>query len=293
VDKLRSLEEAVELVPDGATIAFGGLSMNSTPMAFARALARRGVKDLTVVAIVNGMVVDWLVAAGCVQRIVTGLVSFEGFGLAPHVRAAVQSGAVAMEEYSEHTLICRLQAAAHRLPFVPTKAGLGTDMVALHPDTTRVEHDPVTGEPYIACTPLPVDVAVVHAHEADRRGNARVNPKLVWMDSEVVKAAATTVVTVERIVDERAFAAAPERTAYPRFLVDAVVEVPWGAYPTSAYPEYGYDARFYRDYVAAARDPDRFPAFFKERVLAPGTQAEFLNANGGAATLLGIRRRTS
>lgn len=293
MDKLRTLDEAAELVPDGATVAFGGLSMNSTPMAFARALVRRGAKDLTLVAIVNGMVVDWLVAAGCVRTVVSGLVSFEGFGLAPNFRAAVQSGVVTMEEYSEHTLICRLQAAAYRLPFIPTKAGLGTDMVRLHPDTTRLETDPATGEQYIACTPLPVDVAVVHAHEADARGNVRVDPKLVWMDSEAVKAAATTIVSAERIVGEGTFAAAPERTTYPRFAVDAVVETPWGAYPTSNFPEYRHDARFYRDYQAAARDAGTFETFFKERVLGPETQAEFLNANGGAATLLDIRRRTS
>ncbi len=292
-DKLRSIEEAAELVEDGSTLAIGGLSMNATPMAFVRELVRRQVRDLTLVAIVNGMAVDWLVAGGCVSRIVAGLVSFEGFGLAPHVRAAVQRGDVVFEEYSELLLIARLQAAAHRLPFVVTKAGLGTDVLGLHPDTTREETDPATGERYVACTPLPVDVGVVHAHAADRRGNVRVDPKLVWMDSEVVRAARTTVVTVERVVSEDAFRAAPERTTYPRFLVDAVAEVPWGAYPTSSYPAYTHDAAFFSAYQAAARDPDAFERFWKERVVGPASQAEFLDANGGAGTLLSIRRRTS
>lgn len=292
-DKLRSIEEAAELVEDGSTLAIGGLSMNATPMAFVRELVRRQVRDLTLVAIVNGMAVDWLVAGGCVRRIVAGLVSFEGFGLAPHVRAAVQRGDVVFEEYSELLLIARLQAAAHRLPFVVTKAGLGTDVLALHPDTTREETDPVTGERYVACTPLPVDVGVVHAHAADRRGNVRVDPKLVWMDSEVVRAARTTVVTVERVVAEGTFRAAPERTTYPRFLVDAVAEVPWGAYPTSCYPAYTHDAAFFGAYQAAAREPDAFERFWKERVAGPASQAEFLDANGGAATLLSVRRRTS
>ena len=131
--KLRTLEEAAGEVADGATIALGGLSMNAVPMAFVRELARRKVRDLTVVAIVHGMPLEWLVAAGCVRKVVSGLVSLEGFGLAPRFRAAVQSGEVEIEEYSEHTLICRLQAAGYGLPFVPTKAGLGTDMLALHP----------------------------------------------------------------------------------------------------------------------------------------------------------------
>ncbi len=135
--KLRTLAQAAAIVPDGATIALGGLSLNGAPMAFVRELVRREVKDLTVVSVVAGLPIDWLVAGGCVRRVVSGLVSLEGFGLAPLHRAAVQRGDVIMDEYSEHTLICRLQATAYRLPFVPTRAGLGTDMVGLHPDTTR------------------------------------------------------------------------------------------------------------------------------------------------------------
>lgn len=280
-------------MPDGATIAIGGLSMNSAPMAFVRALARRGVRDLTLVAIVHGMPVEWLVAAGCVRRVVSGLVSLEGFGLAPRFRAAVQAGDVEVEEYSEHTLICRLQAAGYNLPYMPTKAGLGTDMLALHPETTREQVDEATGERYVACTALPVDVAIVHAEAADARGNVRVDPKLVWMDSELVKAAEKVIVTVERIVPERSFRDAPERTTYPRFAVDAVVEAPWGAYPTSCFPRYGYDGDFFRSYVAAHADPAAAEAFVRDRVLAPETHAAFLDANGGPRTLLSIARRTS
>lgn len=291
--KLRTLEEAAELIPDGATIGIGGLSMNAAPMAFIRTLARRRVKDLTVVAVVAGMPIEWLVAAGCVRRVVSGLVSLEGFGLAPRFRAAVQAGQVEIEEYSEHTLICRLQAAAHRLPFVPTKAGLGTDMIGLHPETTRLEHDPATGEAYVACTPLPLDIAVVHATAADRRGNVRVDPKLVWMDAEVTRAAATTIVTVERIVPETTFVAEPARTTYPRFMVDVVAEAPWGAYPTSCFPSYGYDGDFFRSYVAAHADPAEAQRYWAERIDGPDSHGAFLDANGGAATLLSIARRTT
>lgn len=292
-NKIRSLEDAAAEIPDGATIAIGGLSMNAAPMAFVRALARRGVRDLTLVAIVHGMPVEWLVAAGCVRRVISGLVSLEGFGLAPRFRAAVQAGEVEIEEYSEHTLICRLQAAGYGLPYIPTKAGLGTDMLALHPDTTREQSDPATGEAYVACTALPVDYAIVHAAEADSRGNVRVDPKLVWMDSELVKAAARVIVTTERIAPERSFRAAPERTTYPRFAVDTVVEAPWGAYPTSSFPEYGYDGDFFKAYVKAHTDPAAGQAFWEERIRGPETHAAFLDANGGPATLLRIARRTA
>ncbi|MCY3560832.1 MAG: hypothetical protein OXH20_06635 [bacterium] len=284
--KQTSLAEAAASVPDGATIALGGLSMNSAPMAFVRELVRADKRDLTVVAIVAGMCVDWLVAAGAVSRVVAGLVSFEGLGLAPHFRRAVERGETTMEEYSEHLLICRLQAQARRLPFMPTVAGLGTDVPALHAGsgTLRIETDTATGRPYVACTPLAVDVAVVHVHEADATGNARVHPKLIWMDSEIVNAADRSVVTAERIVDNASFTAEPHRSSYPRFMVDAVCAAPRGAYPTSCFPDYGHDDGFYADYVAACGSPADFGAFWERRIAGPETWDDVLAANGAAVT---------
>jgi len=290
LEKILNIEDATALVPDGSTLALGGLSMNSSPMAFVRELIRQGKKDLTLVAIVNGMAVDWLVAAGCVRRVISGLISFEGMGLAPNFRNAIESGTVTLEEYSEYLLIARLRAAATNLPFIPTKAGLGTDVIGLHPETTRLETDPVTGEAYVACTPLPVDVAVVHAHAADVLGNVRVDPKLLWMDNEIVNAAGKTIVTVEKIVPHASFVAEPHRTTYPRFLIDAVVEVPWGAYPTSCFPNYTHDKEFFTAYSKAAADPDRFSGFWFDRLAGPVTHAAFLQANGGAETVTRIRR---
>lgn len=279
---------------EGATVALGGLSMNSAPMAFVRELLRLGKRDLTVVAIVAGMSVDWLAAAGCAKKIITGLVSFEGFGLAPNFRRSAQigdaSGGLVMEEYSEHLLICRLQAQSQKLPFVPTRAALGTDVLALHAEsgTLRSEVDPVTGQPYVACTPLAVDVAVVQVHEADALGNARVNPKLIWMDNEIVNAAERTIVCAERIIDTAAFVAEPHRTTYPRFMVDAVCEAPFGAFPTSCFPDYRHYEPFFADYAAAARSPEEFQAFFAERVVAPESWTAFLDANGGPRVLMDI-----
>jgi acyl CoA:acetate/3-ketoacid CoA transferase alpha subunit len=288
--KVMDIEQAAALVPDGSALALGGLSMNSSPMAFARELIRQKKRGLTVVAIVNGMAVDWLVAAGCVSKVISGLISFEGMGLAPNFRHAVESGAVELEEYSEYLLIARLRAAATNLPFIPTKAGLGTDVIGLHPETTRLESDPVSGEAYVACTPLKVDVAVVHAHAADAQGNVRVDPKLLWMDNEIVNAAGSTIVTVESIVPHSSFVAEPHRTTYPRFITDAVVEVPWGAYPTSCFPIYGHDEAFFSAYSKAARSPERFREFWNERLAGPDTHDAFLQANGGAQTVNRIRR---
>ena len=293
MDKILNIESAAASIPDGCTLALGGLSMNSSPMALVRELIRQQKKDLTVVAIVNGMAVDWLVAGGCVRRVISGLISFEGMGLAPHFRHAVESGTVKLEEYSEYLLIARLRAAATHLPFIPTKAGLGTDVIGLHPGTTRLEHDPVSGEAYVACTPLTVDIAVVHAHAADAQGNVRVDPKLLWMDNEIVNAADRTIVTVEEIIPHSRFVAEPHRTTWPRFMTDAVVEVPWGAYPTSCFPRYRHDKEFFSAYSQAARAPENFRVFRDERLTGPATHVSFLQANGGVETLFRIRRLTT
>lgn len=264
--KLVELSDAAALVPDGSSVAVGGLSLNVAPMAFCRELVRAGVRDLDLIAIVSGMSTDWLIGGGCVKRLIMGLTSFEGFGLAPMFRHAAQAGTIKVEEYSEHTLICMLQAAAAGVPFMPTRAGLGTSMIGLHPERTREVLDERSGQRFVACAALKPDIAVIHAHEADALGNVRMLPKMIWMDTEMVKAAERVIVTAERIVETDSFRAAPERTSFPAFAVDHVVHAPRGAWPTACWPEYPYDGGFYTSYQRAARDPEAFAALFAEHV---------------------------
>ncbi len=266
--------------------------MNSAPMAYVREIVRQEKRDLTVVAIVAGMSVDWLIAGGCVKKVVSGLVSFEGLGLAPMFRMGVQSGSVEIEEYSEDLLICRLRAQAWNLPFVPTKAGLGTDLISLHEQTgtIREEVDQATGEHYVACTRLPVDVALVHAHSADELGNVRVDPKLIWMDNEIVNAAERTFVSVERYVDHADVVAEPHRTTYPQFMVSGVSLAEVGAYPSSCFPEYRHHTEFFQAYSAAAADPEEFARFFADSVLGPETWEDFIQSSGGDEMIASIRR---
>ncbi len=136
-------------------------------------------------------------------------------------------------------------------------------------------------------------MAAVHAHAADELGNVRVEPKLLWMDNEIVNAAAKTIVTVESIAPHSSFVAEPHRTTWPRFITDAVVETRWGAYPTSCFPQYGHDKAFFSAYSSAAGDPESFRVFWNERLAGPETHAAFLQANGGAETVNRIRRPTT
>ena len=267
--KLVSLADAAALVEDGMTVALGGMSTQFHPMAFVRELARRRVRDLTVVSMVGGIDVDLLCAAGCVSTAVIGLCSFEGFGLAPTFRRQAQTGQIRVKEYSENMLWCRFQAAARGLPFMPTLAGAGTSIETLNPETVQWIDSP-WGR-VLACRALRPDVSVIHAHEADELGNVRLLPKSVWLDVDVAQAGRSLVVTVERIVPHQTFRDDPYRTTFSAFTVDAVVHAPRGAHPCAMLPEYSHDGAFYEAYqqAAAAGELDRF---LEEKVLLPASE---------------------
>jgi glutaconate CoA-transferase subunit A len=264
--KLITLEEAASLIPDGTLLGLGGLMTSGAPMSLCRHLVLARASALELVVPMGGMNVDWLIAAGCVRRVLTAIVSFEGFGLAPAFRRAAERGEIVIEDWSELTMLCALNAAASGVPYMPTRAGLGTDIPGHLPHRMQEMTDQRTGTPFVACFPLAPDVAVVHVHEADAIGNARVDPKLVWLDGELVKAARTVIVTAERIVGSDTFRAAPERTSYPSYAVDHVVHAPRGAWPGAFAPDYGYDGDFYRAYTRAAQNPEAFAALFATAV---------------------------
>ncbi len=249
-------------------LALGGLIMSGAPAAFCRELARAGTRDLDLLAMTGGISVDWLVAAGCVRRLMTAIVSFEGLGLAPSFRRAAEARSVTVEDWSELTMLTALHAAIAGVPYATTRAGVGTDVPVHLPRRMWELRDDRSGHTFMAVAPLAPDVAVVHVHEADVLGNARVFPKLTWIDAELVKAAGTVIVTAERIVPTDAFRAVPERTTYPAYVVDHVVHAPNGAWPGALLPEYAYDADYHRAYTAAARDPASFVAMF-EATVAP------------------------
>ena len=214
--KLRTLEEAAETIADGSTIAIGGLSMNSVPMAFIRTLARRKVRDLTVVAIVHGMPIEWLVAAGCVRSVVSGLVSLEGFGLAP---ALPGRGPGARDrDRGVQRAHPDLPAPGRCLPHPVHADEGGARHRHARRSTPRRPGRRSMPRPATITSPARRSRSTSRSCMRKRRttrGNVRVDPKLVWMDSELVKAAATTIVTVERIVPEASFRAEPHRTTYP------------------------------------------------------------------------------
>lgn len=290
--KVTSLAEAAGLVEDGGTVALQSMATFTAPMAMVRELIRQERRDLTLVCLVGGIPVDWLAAAGSLSRVVAAAVSMEQFGLCNQYRKAVERGEIVVEELSETALLARLGAGARGLPFQITRGLLGTDLIDLQPDNLRVIEDPFgSGASVVACRALVPDVAIVHAHRADREGNVQMDPTALWPDIRVFpKAARRVIVTVEEIVDGERIRAQPDRVVLPSFVVDAVVHAPYGAHPTSCFPRYGYDAAFHRQWTAAARDPETARAFLEHHILGPASNEEYLDRIGGVSALSSLER---
>ncbi|MBI3949035.1 MAG: CoA transferase subunit A [Acidobacteria bacterium] len=290
-NKVMSLAQAAKLVHDGDTIAMQGMGTQMSPLALVRELIRAGKRDLKVAMVVGGIGLDWMIAAGCVSRVLAIITNLDEFGMANAFRRAVEAGQVTVEEYSEHQILSRLSAAAYGLPFLVTRSGLGTELIDLHPETTKIIECPFTGQKVIACKALEPDVSILHAHRADQYGNVQFFPKPIWTDVDVFpRAAKKVIVTVEEIVENEEIRRTPVYTGIPYFKVDAVVEVPYGAHPCSLYPQYSFDRAFFEQYAAASGTAEGTQAFLDKYIFNPASHNDYLQQAGGAEALLRIRK---
>jgi glutaconate CoA-transferase, subunit A len=241
-------------VHDGMTIGIGGWGSRRKPMALVRALLRTTVRDLTVVSF-GGPDVGLLCAAGKVREVVFGFVSLDSIPYDPFFAKARQDGAVRVREFDEGMVVAGLRAAAQRLPFLPVRAGLGSDVLTHNPDVRTVRSPYPDGEEFVAMPALNLDVALVHLNRADAHGNAAYLGPDPYFDDLFCLAAARRYVSVERVVPTAELAAlAPQTLLLNRMMVDGVVDAPGGAGFTSCVPDYGRDEAAQREY-ASATDP--------------------------------------
>ncbi len=237
-DKVVSLEQAAGLVRDGDVVGLQGMGTQMAPMGMIRELIRAGKKRLKVVQLVGGIGMDWMIAAGCVEKVSYIIVNLDEFGMANNFRREVEAGRLEVEEYTEHQFLTLMQAGAKGLSFGVTRSGLGSQLLETHPDITKAIDCPFTGEKVIAVRALEPDVTILHAHRADKYGNVQFFPKPIWTDVDVFpRAAKKVIVTVEEIVDTDEIRRTPIHTGIPYFKVDAIVELPFGAHPCSLYPQ--------------------------------------------------------
>jgi acyl CoA:acetate/3-ketoacid CoA transferase alpha subunit len=261
-DKRMTADEVVAELRDGMTLGIGGWGSRRKPMALVRAILRSPLKDLTVVSY-GGPDVGLLASAGKIKRLVFGFVTLDSVPFDPWFNRVREAGSIAVTEYDEGILGTGLSAAAQRLPFLPTRAGLGSDVMTLNPGLRTVRSPYADSEELLAVPALRLDAALVHLNRADARGNAQYLGPDPYFDELYALAADRCYVSTERIVDTAELTAAGpvQSLLLNRASVHGVVETPHGAHFTTAAPDYGRDERFQRHYAASAKDPDQWPSF--------------------------------
>ena len=248
MSKVIPLEELSLHVHAGQTVGLGGAWMTNHPMAAVRQLIRDRVGDLHILGSLSSIDVDLLIAADLVRELTFSMVSLEAYGLAPHFRKAVQDGTLIIHEVSGVAINVGLDAGARKVPYLPMRGLGGSQLPQVARDNYAAVACPFTGEELLAVRAFNPDVALIHVLRADADGNAQVDGPLS-ADPELARAAGRVIVTCEELVDTAEIAACPAATHIPGFLVDAVIEAPFGAHPCSHVPLYGLDAWTIMDYA--------------------------------------------
>ena len=286
MSKILTTNEVVGRIPDGALVAIGGSSLSRKPMALVRALARSDRKDLRLIVNVGGPEVDLLIGTGKVAEVIYAFVGFEVMGLAPHFRRARQEGSVRFQEWSEFTIMAGLDATIKRLPFLPTRSGLGTDLLKVN-HAFKTFQDPFGGETLVAVPALRPDVALLHVNLADPQGNGVVLGD-GHMDALCAKAAAQTFLSAEQILLPERLQTYGRDVHIFRTVVTGVVEARWGAHFTGCAPDYRADLSHVREYLAAARDQSSWHEYLEKYVYVD--DREYTKRLGGEH-MLGERLR--
>jgi glutaconate CoA-transferase subunit A len=231
-------------------------------MSIVREILRSPVKDLTVVAW-GGPDVGLLCAAGKVKKLIYAFVSLDSIPLEPHFRLARERGAVEAMELDEGMFYWGLYAAGLRLPFMPNRAGIGSDVMRVNPQLKTIRSPYDDGEELVAVPALALDAAFVHMNRADARGNGQFLGPDPYFDELFLMAARRRFMSCERIVETEDFAreGSFHTLRINRMLVDGVIEAPNGAHFTSCMPDYPRDEPFLAQYAAAASSHETWRSF--------------------------------
>jgi glutaconate CoA-transferase subunit A len=252
--EITSLKQAVaDLIHDGDTVALEGFT-HLIPVAAGQEIIRQRKRDLTLVRMTPDIVYDQLIGAGCARKLIFSWGGNPGVGSLHRFREAVQSEQLEIEEHSHAGMANRYVASASGLPFAVLRGYNGTSLPE-HTATIKPITCPFTGEVLTAVPALDLDVAVIHAQQADRQGNVMLWG-LTGIQKEAVLGAKRSLVTVEEVVDE--LVPRPDAVVLPRWVISRVAEVPGGAKPSYAQDYYDRDNEAYRAWDDVSKDRDKF-----------------------------------
>ncbi len=264
MDKRTTLSAAVGELRDGMTIGIGGWGSRRKPMAIVREILRTDLKDLTLVSY-GGPDVGILCATQRLKKVCYGFVSLDSIPLEPHFRKARQQGSIETFELDEGMFQWGLYAAASRIPFLPTRAGLGSDVMKYNPELKTVRSPYEDGEELVAMPALELDAAFIHMNRADEAGNGQFLGPDPYFDDLFCMAAKRRFMTCEKVIPTEDLL--KEGTIHTlkinRLMVDGVIETPGGAHFTECPSDYGRDEAFQKEYAATAKDDDAWKRFYE------------------------------
>jgi glutaconate CoA-transferase subunit A len=298
--KITDLRAAAALIPDGATISFGGFTIQRHPMAFVNELIRLKRRDLYLFGHSPGGDWDILIGAGCVKRVELAYEADEAFGtVGPRWRRAVECGQIEWEDYSNFAMVSRFTAGAMGIPFMPIRSLLGSDLIQKQtlteqqrmadtrtpPKKLHVMDSPFNSQERIVLVPaIHTDFAVLHVQKAASNGIVRIEGQ-TYADVQQALCADTVIVTAEEIVEEDALRSEAERNAIPFFVVKYVCHVPYGAHPYVVYNYYDYDPLQLKEYHDSARNDEAYEGYLQKYVYGVKDHSEYLERIGGEARL--------
>lgn len=276
-DKRMTPQEMVAQIRDGDTVAIGGWGPFSKPMTLVREIVKSDLKDLTIMSFA-GIDVDMLLAAGKVKKLVFAFVSLEGAPGVPYNYRRARAAGLDVMELSEWMMIAGLKAAAMRIPFIPTRNGIGTDILTMSPEIQLIEC-PYTKEKLVAMPALKPDVALIHVSAAEPMGYARILPN-PYFDPVMAKAANKTFLSAERIINLRELKEDYSSVEILKIWTDGICETPMGAHPGDMWPDYEWDAAHLTAYGKAAKDPESFKQYLDKYVYGAADQEAYLKLVG-------------
>lgn len=300
-DKVMALPDAIRrFVKDDSHISIGGFTINRNPMAAVYEIIRQGITGLHLYAHSNGQGADELIGAGCLARLDIAYSGTGRFGsTCIRFKRAVEAGTLLVEDYSNFHMTLRFLAGALGVPFLPTRSSLGTDLIEKWgfsqkfrktdpkiPDQKLLVVDNPFGDwmtpsKLVLVPAIQPDVTIIHVQKADQQGTASIKG-LPFADVEQVKSARHVIVTCEELLPPPALRDHSDQNQIPPFCVDAVVHVPFGAYPTACYGAYDYDPVYLKNYAAYARDDQAFKQYLEQFIHQTAHHEDFLTLAAGS-----------
>ena len=286
-DKRMTLTEAVrKYVGDEDVIGVGGFVNSRQPVAIAHEIIRQGRKNLTLAFQSAGLVPDYLLGAMAlrpghvsVKRMEFAYAGHEYAGTSSLLRYMTENEKIFIEDWTNFNMSARFKAGSMGIPFMPIRSGMGGDIEKCN--RSQVIQCPFSERNILLIPACHPDVGILHVQEADIYGNCRIKGQ-TFTCPEIAMASKKVIVTCEKIVDHDLVAMNPTQTSIPFFAVDAIVELPYGAYPTVCHDIHYYDKIHLEHFKALTNafrkgDGDGLEAYYDQYIFGVKDIDEFID----------------